>query len=67
MIRFFLCSILIPGVLGLAVLAAIVLPGDGDDLTLTRLLVGCGAMVVIQVSGGVVVGWLFGRHPSWRL
>jgi hypothetical protein len=56
MMRIWLYGMAIPGILGLAVMAAIVLPGDGGDLTLTRLLIGCGAMIAVQVCGGYVGG-----------
>lgn len=46
MSRFFYTTAL-PALLGLAVMAAVVLPGD--DLTLTRLLSGFGAMIAVQV------------------
>lgn len=56
MLRVWLYAMLLPGLLGIAALAAIVLPGDGDDLTLTRLLTGCGVMIAVQVIGGYVGG-----------
>lgn len=60
--RVLLYGMLIPGVLGIATLAAVVLPGDGDDLTLTRLLLGCAAMIAVQVSGGFIGGRIAGRR-----
>lgn len=35
-----------PCVLGLAAMAAIVLPGEGSDLSMMRLLVGCSMMIL---------------------
>lgn len=57
MSRFFYTTVL-PALLGLAVMAAVVLPGD--DLTLTRLLFGCGAMIAVQV----VTAYLGGRMAA---
>ncbi|WP_329336116.1 hypothetical protein OG252_13170 [Streptomyces sp. NBC_01352] len=54
MTRIWLYTVAFPGLLGLATMAAIVLPGD--DLTLTRLLAGCGAMIAVQVIGGYLGG-----------
>lgn len=54
--RIWLYAMLIPGALGIATLAAIVLPGDGDDLSLTRLLVGAGAMILVQCGGAFIGG-----------
>ncbi|WP_162637682.1 hypothetical protein [Streptomyces qinglanensis] len=45
-------------------LAAVVLPGDGADLTMTRLLIGCGAMASVQVGGGFVGGLLSRAHSD---
>jgi hypothetical protein len=50
--RLWLYATITPGLLGLTALAAIVLPGNGDDLTLTRVLIGCGAMIAVQFVGG---------------
>jgi len=61
--RIFIYGMLIPGILALSSLAAVVLPG-GDDLSLTRLLLGCGAMLAIQVTGGFAGGWLAGRQHA---
>jgi hypothetical protein len=52
----------IPGILGLASMAAIVLPGDGDDLTYVQLLSGCAAMIAVCVAGGYVGGRVAGRR-----
>lgn len=54
--RIWLYTMLLPGLLGIAALAAIVLPGPGSDLTLTRLLTGCAAMIAIQAGGGYLGG-----------
>lgn len=62
MTRVFLYGMVIPGMLGLAMLALVVLPGDGDDLTLTRLLAGCAAMIAVQVAGGFIGGRVAGRR-----
>ncbi|WP_406730875.1 hypothetical protein [Streptomyces sp. NBC_01794] len=62
MMRVWLYGMVIPGLLGLAALAAIVLPGDGDDLTYTRLLIGCGSMIAVCIGGGFLGGRAAGRH-----
>lgn len=53
-LRLWLYSTLIPAALGIAALAAVVLPGD--DLTLTRLLAGGGAMILVQCGGAYIGG-----------
>lgn len=63
MLRLWLYAMVVPGVLGLAAMAAIVLP-HGNDLTLTRLLAGCSAMITVQVVGGAVGGWLSAKEPT---
>ncbi|KNE83287.1 hypothetical protein AB0B04_18960 [Streptomyces xinghaiensis] len=40
----------IPCGLGLVAMAAIVLPGPGDQLSMTRLLVGCSMMIVFPLG-----------------
>jgi hypothetical protein len=62
MLRIRLYGMVIPGILGLASMAAIVLPGDGDDLTYVRLLSGCAAMIAVCVAGGYVGGRVAGRR-----
>lgn len=62
MLRVWLYGMVIPGALGLAVMAAIVLPGDGSDLTYTRLLAGCGALIAVCIAGGFVGGRIAGRR-----
>ncbi|MEU4967763.1 hypothetical protein [Streptomyces smyrnaeus] len=61
MLRLWLYGMVIPGVLGLVAMAAIVLPGDGGDLTYTRLLTGGGALIATCVLGGYV-----GGRVAWR-
>lgn len=56
MLRIWLYGMVIPGVLGLVAMAAIVLPGDGDNLTYTRLLTGCAALIATCTAGGYVGG-----------
>lgn len=63
MLRFFLYTTVIPSVLGLVAMAAIVLPGDGDDLTYTRLLTGGAAMIAVCIAGGYMGGRAVGRRP----
>lgn len=62
MLRIWLYGMVLPGMLGLAAMAAIVLPGDGDDLTYPRLLFGCAAMIAVCVAGGYVGGRAAGRR-----
>jgi hypothetical protein len=54
--RTIVTALVIPGILGLAAMAAIVLPRGGHELTWPRLLSGCAAMVVIQFLGGLIAG-----------
>ncbi|UJV42064.1 hypothetical protein [Streptomyces sp. AMCC400023] len=56
LMRIWLYGMVIPGALGIAALAAVVETVDGEDLTLTRLLAGCGAMIAVQIIGGFVGG-----------
>lgn len=60
MLRIWLYGIVLPMLLGLTVLAVIALPGD--DLTVTRLLVGCGVMIAVQTIGGYVGGRAVARR-----
>lgn len=62
--KYLLYTMLLPGLLGLGALASIVLPfaRGGDELTLTRLLVGCATMLVIQAAGGYIAGYAIGRR-----
>ncbi|GAA3155490.1 hypothetical protein ACFQ0X_44125 [Streptomyces rectiviolaceus] len=60
--RLFLYGMAIPGFVGLAAMAGVVLPGDGDDLSLPRLLAGGFTMMAIQIGGGFVGGRIAGRH-----
>lgn len=58
--RTFVYGMVIPGILGLGVLAAVVIPGA--DLSLPRLLLGCAGMIVVQIVGGFLGGRAAGRH-----
>lgn len=60
MTRIWIYGMVIPALLGLATLAAIVLPGD--DLTYTRLLVGCGVMIAVMTVAGYVGGRVVARR-----
>lgn len=60
-IRLIVTGMLIPGILGIAAMAAIVIPRGGHDLTWPRLLAGCTALVVVQVAGAYIAGRAFGR------
>ena len=53
-----LYAMILPGLLGLGVMASIVLPfaRGGHELTWPRLLAGCGALIVTQIGGGYIVG-----------
>lgn len=57
-------GMLIPGLIGLTAMAAIVLPGGGNDLSLTRLLCGGAVMTAIQIIGGYTGGRIAGRHHA---
>jgi hypothetical protein len=58
-------GMLIPGVLGLAAMAAIVVPG-GDELTWPRLAAGCAALVATQIIGGYLGGRVSARCTAGR-
>ncbi|GHJ21605.1 MULTISPECIES: hypothetical protein [Streptomyces] len=62
MLRLWLYGTVVPGVLGLVAMAAIVLPGDGDDLTYTRLFTGGGALIATCALGGYIGGRVAGRR-----
>lgn len=62
--RTFIYGMIIPGILALGAMAAIVLPGD--NLSMTRLLTGCGAMLVVQITGSLVGGYIAGRQHGRR-
>lgn len=51
--RTFLYGIAIPGLLALAVLAAIVVP-DGDHLGWPRLIAGLAAYLAVNLGGSVI-------------
>ena len=61
MLRVWVYGMAIPGILGLAAMAAIVLP-DGGNLGWARLLSGCGALIGVCIAGGFVGGRLAGRR-----
>lgn len=63
-LRLMLTGMLIPGILGLAAMAAIVIPRGGHELTWPRLLTGCAALVTIQIIGGYVTGRLYARKHA---
>lgn len=54
MTRIWIYGMIIPALLGIATMAAVVLPRSGDDLTLTRLLVAGGAMIAVQVTAAYI-------------
>jgi len=56
--RNFIRYTVIPCTLGLAAMAAIVLPGPGDDLGLTRLLVGCSMLILFPAAAALIL-------PRW--
>lgn len=63
-LRLAIYGMLIPGIIGIAAMAAIVLPRGGHELTLPRLLAGCAALLVVQVAGGYIGGRLYGRRHA---
>lgn len=52
LMRNFVRYMVIPCSLGLAAMAAIVLPGPGDDLSMTRLLLGCSMLLLVPAGMG---------------
>lgn len=50
MLRIWLRDVVAPCALGLAVMAAIVLPGSGDGLGMTRLLIGCSTLILFPAA-----------------
>ena len=52
MTRIWIYGMVIPALLGIATMAAVVLPGPG--LTLTRLLAGGVAMIAVQVTAAYI-------------
>jgi len=59
-----LYTMILPGLLGIGVMASIVLPfaRDGHELTWPRLLAGCGALIVLQVGGGYIASRAIGQR-----
>ncbi|MFF2731759.1 hypothetical protein ACFVS9_28110 [Streptomyces sp. NPDC058008] len=60
LVRNFIRYTAIPCTLGLAAMAAIVLPGPGEDLGMTRLLVGCSMLILFPAGAA----WLLPRLES---
>lgn len=56
MARSFVLGMVIPSLLGLAAMAAIVIPRGGHELTWPRLLAGCAALVATQVVCAFIGG-----------
>ncbi|MFW3477361.1 hypothetical protein [Streptomyces microflavus] len=54
----------VPCALGLGAMAAIVLPGSGDHLSLTRLLVGCSMLILFPAVTVFALLRRDGRGPS---
>lgn len=55
-------GMLVPGIIGLAAMAAIVLPRGGHELTWPRLLAGCATLITVQLAGGIIGGRLAVRQ-----
>lgn len=66
MAKHLLYTMILPGLLGLGVMASMVLPfaRGGHELTWPRLLAGCSALIVIQVGGGYIAGRMIGRRNA---
>lgn len=62
--RFVLYGMLIPGLAGIAAMAAVLLPGGARDLTVPRLLAGGGAYLLAQLAVSWIVGYLYGRSTG---
>lgn len=56
-----LATMVVPLVLGIAGMAAVVLPRGGHELTWPRLIAGLGILGVFQVGGGYVTGRICAR------
>ncbi|WP_330335736.1 hypothetical protein OHS33_39520 (plasmid) [Streptomyces sp. NBC_00536] len=63
--RFLLWVVLLPGLIGIAAMAAVLLPG-ANDLSLPRVLAGGAAMMAVQVAGGWIGGYQLGRRGLLR-
>ncbi|WP_405747793.1 hypothetical protein [Streptomyces canus] len=61
--RIWLQAVALPGVVGLAVLAAVVLPA-GDNLSWPRLVAVFGAYIAIHVGGSALIGIQIRRRMS---
>jgi len=60
--RIWLCSVVLPGILGLAALAAIVIPGGGD-LTWPRLIAGLSVYAAIHIGGATAIALTLTKRP----
>lgn len=63
-LRLAIYGMLIPGVIGIAAMAAIVLPRGGHELSWPRLVAGCVALLAVQIGGGYIGGRLYGRRHA---
>ncbi|MFD9453468.1 hypothetical protein ACFWBC_10305 [Streptomyces sp. NPDC059985] len=59
--RLILLAVVLPGLVGLAVMAGVLLP-TGDHLSWPRLLAGVLALVTVQAAGGWFIGYWVGRR-----
>lgn len=63
-VRLIIYGNLIPYGIGLVAMSAIVLPGDGADLTFKRLLIGLGVLGAIQIVGAITASIYFLRKQK---
>lgn len=61
MLQIWLRGVVAPCALGVAAMAAIVLPGSGEDLGMTRLLVGCSMLIIVPAGAS----WVSLRRAKW--
>ncbi|MEV6421833.1 hypothetical protein [Streptomyces sp. NPDC051662] len=62
LVRLLAYGMLVPGIIGSAAMAAIVLPRGGHELTWPRLLAGCATLLTIQLAGALIGGRLAVRQ-----
>jgi hypothetical protein len=62
--RFIFYSTILPGILGLSVCAAIIIPDGSEEVTPIRLFTGTGSMVAIQFLGAWVAAMI--KAKRWE-
>ncbi|MGW2725372.1 hypothetical protein [Streptomyces sp. NPDC001492] len=65
-LRLIVWTMLVPGLVGIAVMGAILWPVH-DNIPWPRLLVAGAAMAAVQLAGGALGGFLVGYRHGWRV